>query len=332
MGNIYHFDFGKRKLVPVKDEKDGRDERDGKGGGGRDLLQIGQVVSYHDMANPRRNAVIVESPGNEYGQKCVFEDGGSAQLSGNRITNRAGWNLEDRILNAEEIAAWVRTADAATARKELEKEQARIAKEKADAETKARLLKEYPQLELRETSKKSDHALGAANIRRLLRQSFPGVVFKVTSDSYSGGDSIHVHWTDGPTTEMVVKISDDFQECDFDGMDDSTHYRHSIFTEVFGGAKYVQEQRDISEARMRQVADEIGYKGLEIKCGDIVGANHETNCAFRREYYSRDYRDGVAPPLERTEGTRGTEDHIATDEERSNGPRPATAREALMGL
>ena len=40
-------------------------------------------------------------------------------------------------------------------------------------------------------------------IRQELAKAFPGIKFSVKSKSYSGGSSIDVGWTDGPTPKMV---------------------------------------------------------------------------------------------------------------------------------
>ena len=61
-------------------------------------------------------------------------------------------------------------------------------------------------LETKENSKKSSHALAAANIRRELKHKYPNCKFRVTTKSYSGGDSVHVSWVDGPTNKEVDAI------------------------------------------------------------------------------------------------------------------------------
>lgn len=67
-------------------------------------LKLGQVVSYGDMANPRQEAVIVETHGNQYGQRCVFrEDHHESQVSMTQIEGLGGWKLVDEIANTEEI-------------------------------------------------------------------------------------------------------------------------------------------------------------------------------------------------------------------------------------
>ncbi len=54
-------------------------------------------------------------------------------------------------------------------------------------------------------------------VRRALRESFPGVKFSVRSDSYAGGASIRVGWTDGPRRADVGAVTDQFEGKSFDG-------------------------------------------------------------------------------------------------------------------
>lgn len=57
-------------------------------------------------------------------------------------------------------------------------------------------------------------------IRAALRHHFPGVTFSVNSKTYSGGASINVAWTDGPTAKMVDAVCGPFAGSRFDGMQD----------------------------------------------------------------------------------------------------------------
>ena len=107
-----------------------------------------------------------------------------------------------------------------------------------------------PKLETKPASKKSDHALAAANIRRELRAAFPGHKFTVTSKSYSGGDSVSIRWSLGPTTKEVEAIANKYQEGSFNGMIDLYEYSGDrSFTNAHGSAKYVQTQRDSETGR-----------------------------------------------------------------------------------
>lgn len=91
----------------------------------------------------------------------------------------------------------------------------------------------------------SRHALGSKNIRAELKKAFPGVKFRVRSQSYSGGCSIRVGWDFGPTTKAVEAVVDKYQYCGFDGMQDLKTYDREAMdrAEEHGGADYVFANR-----------------------------------------------------------------------------------------
>ncbi|MBA4192508.1 MAG: hypothetical protein C0467_31460 [Planctomycetaceae bacterium] len=84
----------------------------------------------------------------------------------------------------------------------------------------------------------------AENIRRELKRKFPGVKFSVTSDSFAGGNSIDVKWTDGPTERDVKAIAYRHSAGSFDGSTDSYNYAENVFGELFGQSKYVNCSRE----------------------------------------------------------------------------------------
>src|SRR5690606_21503340 len=51
--------------------------------------------------------------------------------------------------------------------------------------------------------KLSSHAAASAAIKAELTTLYPHIKFSVKSDSFSMGDSVHVNWTDGPTSDEV---------------------------------------------------------------------------------------------------------------------------------
>lgn len=61
-------------------------------------------------------------------------------------------------------------------------------------------------------------------VRIALKREFPGVKFSVRSDTYAGGASIRIHWTDGPTKPEVEKITRAYAGADFDGSIDLKCY------------------------------------------------------------------------------------------------------------
>jgi len=97
----------------------------------------------------------------------------------------------------------------------------------------------------------------AKNIRIELKAEFPGVKFAVRTSRFSGGDSIDISWTDGPTTKQVESITSQYQAGTFDGMTDCYDYEHSAWTDAFGDGKYVHTQRSYSDSVVRQVITDV---------------------------------------------------------------------------
>jgi hypothetical protein len=101
----------------------------------------------------------------------------------------------------------------------------------------------------------STHAAAAAAIRKELKAKFPLVTFKVTSQCFSMGNSVHVSWVDGPLDKEVDAIINQYQYGDFNGMEDIyeiTNRRNDI-----PQVKYVQSRRDMSEATKALIAANI---------------------------------------------------------------------------
>lgn len=72
----------------------------------------------------------------------------------------------------------------------------------------------------------------AKHIRGILKKNFPGQKFSVRSESYSGGSSINVYYTDGPSKDSVEALIGHLHGCDFDGMIDLQYYRtHALLTD-----------------------------------------------------------------------------------------------------
>lgn len=69
-------------------------------------------------------------------------------------------------------------------------------------------------------------AATAKYIRKALKVAFPKTKFSVKSDTYAGGASIYIAWTDGPCRDGVESIAGDYQGGDFDGMAD---YKYAIY-------------------------------------------------------------------------------------------------------
>lgn len=76
-------------------------------------------------------------------------------------------------------------------------------------------------------------------------------------DSFSGGDSIDVKWTDGPKEEDVRPIVKMFQNSHSDYTGDYWDYDPSEFNNLFGGFKYTHADREFSEERLNEYTDKI---------------------------------------------------------------------------
>ncbi len=89
--------------------------------------------------------------------------------------------------------------------------------------------------------------LAAKNIKAELSQAFPGVLFRVRSRRYAGGDSIGVVWTGGPTADQVSGLTRKYEQGTFNGNTDSYEFdedpQHREFHRLRGSTKYVMPQR-----------------------------------------------------------------------------------------
>lgn len=108
-------------------------------------------------------------------------------------------------------------------------------------------------------------------IRQALKEAFPGVKFSVRSDTYSGGSSIRVRWTDGPNDAQVSDIAQTFCGGYFDG---SIDYKGSIYHMIDGelvhfGADFVFTNRDYSDTAIQRGINRMMAKFF----GNFASAN-----------------------------------------------------------
>lgn len=190
----------------------------------------------------------------------------------------------DEVLELREAAQAKKLVDAAEQQKKEDARKAGL----------ANLPSIYPKLIQRKDSKLSSAALGSKNLKKELDEKWPGVKFSVKSQYYSGGCSIYVEWQDGPSVDEVKKISGKYEEGSFDGSIDLYEYNDSIFPDVFGGAKYVREQRGISAERYEEVAKEYGWESSRDQYGVVRFADREKEDFVRREVWKRSYPSGGA--------------------------------------
>lgn len=215
------------------------------------LLPVGAVVTYEDRANPRRRYCVTGEQFNQYGhgQDCFCEDGHRAQVSRSAINGPGGWRDTGEVLDPAGVAAFCAAARAEGARLKAEREQAEAIRLADHTKRRAEAIAKHPHLERVPAGGYASAKLAAKNIRTELKAAFPGIRFSVTSETYTGGDSVTISWELGPTTKQVEAITGKYQEGSFNGMEDIyEHDRENIWPDIFGGAKYIEENRHESGA------------------------------------------------------------------------------------
>lgn len=220
------------------------------------VLEVGARVRYTgDMANASGKGAVVEVIESGLGEsyksyELALEDGRCFNVEAFSFDGGPGCRffVMPGVADPEEIAGLLANVaiveDKAKADEDAEKE--------AYAKEVASLKVEYAYLE-----EGSGPAVAAKNLRKILKVQFPGVKFSVTISRFSGGDSMSVRWTDGPTSDRVEKFSDLFSGGIFNGQDDSYTYSRAPFAELFGNAKYITTNRDYSDALVSKVIAEL---------------------------------------------------------------------------
>lgn len=99
-------------------------------------------------------------------------------------------------------------------------------------------------------------------IRSALKESFPKIKFSVRSSVYSGGASINVSWTDGPTKSQVEDVINRFEGSYFSGMEDYKGNRYHMLdgARVSFGADFIFTERNYSDSTIQKAIDAISIK------------------------------------------------------------------------
>jgi hypothetical protein len=129
-----------------------------------------------------------------------------------------------------------------------------------------------------------------------LKRAFPGVKFSVKIET-RGSSSINIGWTDGPTVAMVEKYTRKYQEGNFNGMEDIYEHNHeNQWPGIFGGARYVFENRHESPELILKAAIDYGYNpgtGESDNYGVLPGLDHDKSQMIYR--HAREM-DAYVPP------------------------------------
>lgn len=151
-------------------------------------------------------------------------------------------------------------------------------------------------------------------VRARLKLIFPGVKFSVRSSVYSGGASISVGWTDGPTEKAVDRVVQPYGGASFDGMIDLQSYHTSVViidgeeVQINSGADWIHTRRTYSPellAEVEKLADQSLAKG-PTQCRLCAHTFDEgfygqtsrkmacsKECYARMEAQYTDYTDGI---------------------------------------
>lgn len=274
---IYNINFGTGKLEPIDESK-----------GNKNNLPMGTILQLYGYDCPHyvitANLGLTptwESQGANY--ECFnIDKGGTSRHQAYSLAwlrdkkdNRIQTYITDRVLTPDEMQMAIAKG---TAIKEENDRLARIEAEKKAAD-KASLPSRFPYLTPQDGTQK-DRILATKNIKVELKRTYPSIKFSIKSESYSGGDSINVSWTDGPIQSDVAKITDKYQEGHFNGMEDIYENSGANWPDVFGGAKYVFANRHESAELTLKVAKDMGFdlpSGSSDNYGVLSGLDHETS-------------------------------------------------------
>jgi len=224
---------------------------------------VAAIIGEQQPSNIRSlHGGAVVAGGNAY-LEIAFENGTLSRVP-EAIVRGCQWQIFPEVATDEQI----HEALAAVLQKQIDDEFKAQQAARDEANLRDRLASEYAWLQRVKDGEYAGPVLAAQNIRTELKRTFPGVKFSVRSSRYSGGNSVHVEWTNGPKEAAVNDILDKYEAGRFDGMDDSYNYKSGtarVWCELFGSAKYTSTTREFTESAilhaMATLATRYGHTG-----------------------------------------------------------------------
>lgn len=142
----------------------------------------------------------------------------------------------------------------------------------------------------------------AKRIRLALKEAFPDLGarhFKVTSDTFSGGSSVSVHYEDYPTVKEVNDVTQRFKSNSYDGMNDmEEHHGYDELGFNVSGAGYISVTKNTSAKKQKLIDDIVankkakGYIPNESDHQDDYRQNRKVDELLNRDlFYMGDRRD-----------------------------------------
>ncbi|RJQ43365.1 MAG: hypothetical protein C4534_08185 [Gaiellales bacterium] len=124
-------------------------------------------------------------------------------------------------------------------------------------------------------------------LRERLKREFPGVKFSVRSETYSGGASIRVNWTDGPTLKEFDSVAGIFAGRDFDGSIDMATSNY-VWMLPDGSLSFAGTPG--TEASMGSIA----RLARPCPAADAKRVHFGSNYVFGNRRYSKDFLQPIA--------------------------------------
>lgn len=199
----------------------------------------GVIEAIHGIGVTGGNAIV----------DVLWDDGTqSRSVPESLILRSVQWRLYPEVWPEADVLSARRRVDEETARRKAEAE----AKEREMARACEALRKANPSL-LTAEAEPLDNKRAVANLRKLLKLTWPKVKFSVRQSH----GSVRIGWRDGPTVSQVDAIAGKFEAGHFDGMTDSYEYRDSAWTRMFGSVTYVNTSREHSDVLLSQMVTDL---------------------------------------------------------------------------
>jgi len=152
---------------------------------------------------------------------------------------------------------------------------------------------------------RTEAAICANLIKKELKKAFPNTIFKVKSDNFAGGDSVHISYSDGPGEEKVNEIVKKYQSGSFDGMTDMYEYTNSRDDVL--QAKYVSVSRSFSDEKSKELMLKICEEfGIEQQDDLSKSFTFRDNYINFHQLIWKEYHDKDVPMFKKLSETRKT--------------------------
>ena len=135
---------------------------------------------------------------------------------------------------------------------------------------------------------KSVQASVAKTIRRELKEKFPSIKFSVRSESFAGGNSVDIYYTNGVPADEVRKLVNKYESGHFNGMTDCYNYHNN---RDYPTVKFITVGRkitdDIREKTKIDIAKRYGIEDINNEQEWFNKFNAWSNAVIYRELINK---------------------------------------------